>query len=67
MNDANGFRLAYIYAREEQMMRLDHLSPAEAQNRLDDGAAARGMAEGLGGIPGGGLLPEQPPDAASFL
>jgi hypothetical protein len=28
--DANGFRLAYIYAREEEMVRADHLSPAEA-------------------------------------
>jgi hypothetical protein len=31
VNDANGFRLAYVYAREEDMMRIDHLSPAEAR------------------------------------
>ncbi len=29
--DANGFRLAYVYAREEEMMWIDHLSPAEAR------------------------------------
>jgi hypothetical protein len=41
--DANGFRLAYIYAREEEMLRADHLSPA-------DRAVAGGVAEGLGGV-----------------
>jgi hypothetical protein len=29
--DANGFRLAYVYSREDEMMRADHLSPAEAR------------------------------------
>ena len=29
--DANGFRLAYVYGREEESMRLTSLSPAEAR------------------------------------
>ena len=33
--DANSFRLAYVYAREEEMMRSDYLSPAEARKIAD--------------------------------
>ena len=29
--NASGFRLAYVYSREDEMMRADHLSPAEAR------------------------------------
>ncbi len=31
IKDANGFRLAYVYGREEEAMRADYLTPAEAR------------------------------------
>ena len=33
--DASGFRLAYVYAREDDAMRLTHLSPEEARKIAD--------------------------------
>ena len=31
VKDANGFRLAYVYGRDEEAMRADHPTPTEAR------------------------------------